>query len=108
MSELKSVDDESFEVEVMSHEGLVLVDFWATWCGPCKKMKPVVAEIAAAQEGHLKVVAVDIEEAPRAAERLDITSVPTLIVLRAGKVEHEIRGGRTKAALLSELSPYLS
>lgn len=107
MSALPEVGDDTFQSEVLDHEGLVLVDFWATWCGPCKKMKPVIEEIAAGTDAF-KAVAVDIEAAPEAAQRFEITSVPTLIMLRDGAVEHEIRGGRTRAALLNELAPYLN
>ncbi len=77
-----------FEREVLESDAPVLVDFYAPWCGPCKKMAPVLDQFAV-ETPHVKVVKVDIEEAPRIAKKYDVKSVPTLLVFKKGEVTAE-------------------
>ena len=77
--------EKNFEEEVLKSEIPVLVDFWATWCGPCRMLAPTIAKIAEEQEGALKVGKVDVDEAPELAVRYGISSIPTLMVFKNGQ-----------------------
>jgi len=81
-----TVTNENFEREVLTSDRPVLVDFWATWCGPCMMLSPVVAEIAAERATTLKVGKVNVDEAPELAARFGITSIPALLLVRNGTV----------------------
>ncbi|HZO13178.1 MAG TPA: thioredoxin [Polyangiaceae bacterium] len=84
------IDDNNFEQEVLQSDRPVLVDFHATWCGPCKILAPIVEKLADEFEGKLKVGKVDIDSAPRLAAKYNIASVPTVIVFDKGekKAQH--------------------
>ena len=76
---------ENFEEEVLKSEVPVLVDFWATWCGPCRMLAPTIAKIAEEQSGVIKVGKVDVDEQPELAVRYGISSIPTLMVFKNGQ-----------------------
>lgn len=92
-----------FEAEVLNSTLPVLIDFWATWCGPCRMMAPVVEEVAAETEGKAKVFKVDVDEEPALAQAFGIESIPTLVVLKNGKVTGQLVGVRPKEAVLAML-----
>lgn len=94
-------NDASFDAEVLGATTPVLVDFGATWCGPCKLLAKIVEELAREQGAALKVVAVDIDESPRVAERYGIRSAPTVMVFDGGQKVQQRVGLTTKATLLS-------
>jgi len=94
---------ENFEQEVMRSERPVLVDFWATWCGPCMMLSPIVAEIAVERGGTLKVGKVNVDEAPELAARYGITSIPALLLFKGGKAVANSVGYVSKAELASFL-----
>ncbi len=83
--DIVEIDDDTFEREVLGSDRPVLVDFGATWCGPCKALFPVVERIAAKHRGALRVVTVDIDDAPRTARAFSIRSAPTLLLFADGK-----------------------
>ncbi|WP_370942035.1 thioredoxin [Amycolatopsis sp. cg5] len=107
MSNLATVTDSSFPTDVLSSEKPVLVDFWATWCGPCKKLAPVLEEIAAENKSKLTIVKLDIDENPDTALGYLVMSIPTLILFQDGKPVRTIVGVKSKAALLSDLTGIL-
>ncbi len=78
-------NDLNFEEEVLKAPGKVLVDFTATWCGPCKRLAPIVDEVADALEGKVKVGKLDIDEAPMTASKFQVRGVPTLVVFEGGQ-----------------------
>jgi thioredoxin 1 len=86
--------DTTFNQEVINSDKPVLVDFWATWCGPCKMVAPAVEKVASKLEGKLKVVKVDVDQNPVVANMFGITSIPTLILFKDGKALGKIVGFR--------------
>ncbi|MBB1156064.1 thioredoxin [Amycolatopsis rubida] len=107
MSEPVKVTDKSFVDDVLTSEKPVLVDFWATWCGPCKMVAPVLEEIAKENGDKIKVAKLDIDENPNTARDYQVMSIPTLILFQGGKPVKQIVGAKPKAALLSDLADVL-
>jgi thioredoxin 1 len=108
MSAPVNVTDSTFNDEVLNSEKAVLVDFWATWCGPCKMVAPVLEEIAAEHGDKLTVAKLDIDQNPATARDYQVMSIPTLLVFQGGKPVKQIVGAKPKAALLNDLSDVLA
>jgi thioredoxin 1 len=98
------VSDASFSTDVLSSNKPVLVDFWATWCGPCKMVAPVLDEIASERGEQLTVAKLDVDANPETAQNFQVVSIPTLILFKDGQPVKRIVGAKGKAALLRELS----
>jgi thioredoxin 1 len=103
MSQVFDVDDSGFDAEVMQANLPVLVDFSADWCGPCKKLEPVVKEIAGDYDARLKVVRIDVDKAPATAAKFGVLSIPTLLFFKAGTVKGQITGAVSKRALSDKI-----
>ena len=97
-----NINNNNFQDEVMHSEKLVLLDFWASWCGPCRMVSPIVDEIAA-ERSDIKVCKINVDEQPELAARFGIMSIPTLVVMKNGKVINQAVGTRPKAQILAML-----
>ena len=85
------ITKENFEAEVLKASGTVLIDFWATWCGPCRMLSPIVDQVAA-EHPEVKVGKINVDEQPELAQQFDIMSIPTLLVFRNGQKVNESVG----------------
>jgi thioredoxin 1 len=103
-----TVSDDSFAQDVLSSTTPVLVDFWATWCGPCKMVAPVLEEIATEKAGQLTVAKLDVDANPETARDFQVVSIPTMILFQNGEAVKRIVGAKGKAALLRELGDVIS
>ena len=86
------ITSENFEEEVLKSEKTVLVDMYATWCGPCKMQSPIIDKIADEQGDKIKVAKIDIDEAPEIAEKYGVMSIPTLLIIKNGEVAKQFVG----------------
>ncbi|KUI25293.1 thioredoxin [Mycobacterium sp. IS-1496] len=102
-----TVTDDSFSSDVLTSSTPVLVDFWATWCGPCKMVAPVLEEIASEKAGALTVAKLDVDANPTTARDFQVVSIPTMILFKDGEPVKRIVGAKGKAALLRELTDLL-
>lgn len=107
MSDLKHITDDTFEEEVLQAEGPVLIDFTATWCGPCKMLNPIISELAEEWEGKIKVRKLDVDENNQTPQELGVMGVPTLMLFENGEVAERITGFQPKKQLEKRFSPYL-
>ena len=97
-----NINKNNFQREVMDSEQPVLLDFWAPWCGPCRMVAPIVEEIARERK-DIKVGKVNVDEQPELASRFGVMSIPTLVVMKDGKIVNQAMGARPKNAILGML-----
>jgi len=102
-----TLDDATFDEEVLKSTTPILVDFWAEWCGPCKTIAPILDEIASEQAGKLRVGKLNVDNAPRIAQRFGVMSIPTMILFNNGEPAKRVVGARPKASILRDLEEYL-
>ncbi|HHP51190.1 MAG TPA: thioredoxin [Moorella mulderi] len=107
MASIIELTEENFSREVLQDPGLVLVDFWAAWCGPCRMFAPVVDSIAQEYEGKVKVAKLNVDDHPSIAERYNIMSIPTVILFKQGEKVAQLIGYQTKDRLAQVIERYL-
>ncbi len=92
MTKARAVSDSDFAAEIEQHPGLAVVDFWATWCGPCRMIAPVLEQLAAEYEGKAKVAKVDVDSNQATATRFNVRSIPTILFFKDGKLVDQVIG----------------
>ena len=97
-----SVNKNNFNQEVLNSDKPVLMDFWAPWCGPCRMVVPLVEEIAK-ERSDIKVVKINVDEEQELAMQFGVMSIPTLVVMKYGKIVNQVTGARPKAQILAML-----
>jgi thioredoxin 2 len=100
------VTDDSFQREVLSARGTVLVDCWAPWCGPCRMVGPIMDQLAAESNGRYRIAKLNVDENPRTAAQFQIQSIPTMLIFKDGKLVDKLIGAQPKPAIAARLQAY--
>ena len=108
MSQLIALTDDNFSTEVLEADVPVLVDFWATWCGPCRMIAPIVEELSDEYAGKAKVCKLDVDAAQKTAAEFGIRSIPTMLIFKGGKVADQLIGAVPKQQITEKLEASLS
>jgi len=107
MSSAKDVNDISFDSEVLKADEVVLVDFWAPWCGPCRKLAPLLDEIASEFDGKVKVVKINTDDNLKTAKAYQISGLPSLLVFKGGEAKEVMVGLMPKSSIVSNIQKHL-
>jgi thioredoxin 1 len=107
MADIPQVTDGTFEQEVLQSDLPALVEFWATWCGPCRMVAPIIEELAKDYQGRLKVVKLDVDKNPATAAKYGIFSIPSVLLFKEGKVATQVIGAMPKKHYVEKLDAIL-
>lgn len=107
MSNALEVNDLNFETEVKNAQTPVLVDFWAPWCGPCRKIAPIIDDIANEYEGKVKVVKVNTDESMKLTQEFSISGIPSVLIFKNGEAVERLVGLMQKSQLVTNIEKYL-
>ncbi len=107
MSNAMDINDSTFEQEVVNSSELTIVDFWAPWCGPCRKLGPVLDEVAQEYEGKVKIVKLNTDENLKTAKEYSVSGLPTLLVFKGGKAVERLVGLMPKTTIVSNIEKHL-
>jgi thioredoxin 1 len=108
MSNAVAVTDANFETEIEKHEGLAVVDFWATWCGPCRMIAPIIDQLAVDYAGRAKVAKLDVDSNIKTASKFNVRSIPTILFFKDGKLVDQVIGAVQKPALEMKFKQHAS
>lgn len=106
MAEIKEINDESFQEEVKNSSKLTVVDFWAPWCGPCRKLSPLIDEVAKEMD-NVKFVKINTDDNLKSAKEFSISGLPSVLIFKNGKPQERMVGLMTKSTLISNIKKYL-
>ncbi len=107
MSNAVDINDNNFETEVINSESVTIVDFWAPWCGPCRKLGPVLDEVAGEFQNSLKVVKMNTDENLKTAKEYSISGLPTLLIFKGGKPVERLVGLMPKSTIVSNIEKHM-
>ena len=107
MSNALDINDGNFEAEVVNSSELTIVDFWAPWCGPCRKLGPVLDEIAQDFEGKIKIVKLNTDENLKTAKEYSVSGLPTLLIFKEGKPVERLVGLMPKTSIITYIEKHL-
>jgi thioredoxin 1 len=105
---VREITDETFEAEVLKAGKPVVIDFWAPWCGPCKAVEPVLADLAEKHAGHVEFAKLNIDENPVVASRYGVLAIPTAILFEGGEARETVVGARSRSHYEEAWAPWLS
>ncbi len=103
----QQITDADFDSTVLQSDVPVLVDFWASWCGPCRAMEPIIEELAAEYEGKAKIVKMNVDESPETPQKFSIMSIPTFIVFKNGESVQQLVGVKSKEDMKQAIDAHL-
>lgn len=106
MAKPMEVTDATFQDEVEKHDGLTIVDFWATWCGPCRMVAPILDALATDYEGKVKITKLDVDANIQTASRFNVRSIPTMLFFKDGKVVDQIVGAVPRSAIEGKMQQH--
>jgi thioredoxin 1 len=106
MGQTLAVTDDDFATSIEGHKGLAVVDFWATWCGPCRMIAPIMEELAVKYDGQVKITKLDVDTNPKSAARFGVRSIPTILFFKDGQVVDQVIGAVPKAALEAKVAQH--
>jgi thioredoxin 1 len=106
MSNAVAVTDADFESQVEKQQGLTVVDFWATWCGPCRMIAPILDQLAAEYQGKVRVAKLDVDSNQKTTMRFNVRSIPAMLFFKDGKLVDQVIGAVPKAALAAKFAQH--